>query len=337
MFKYFLKSIAIMLSAIIVAGIIGGALISKRHADNEEETKGTLDNASSAISAEKVVERPLCVLIIGKDKVSSLADVIMLASFDRASKKACILQIPRDTYAEYGSSYVKINGALNALGEDGMCDFFENSMGIEIDGYISLELEGFRGLVDAIGGVDINVPKSLKYSDPEQGLYIDLPAGKQTLNGKQAEMLVRYRSGYARGDLDRLDMQKRFLAAFFLQLKEKITLFNVYSIANSAIPYLKTNISAPSLVSLALSVVGADSGDISIATLPGEDAISSISGGSFYVVSALGASELIETYFGAESGSFDKNGSFLHPSLKNFQEIYQKRVENRVFLADEFK
>ena len=80
-----------------------------------------------------------------------------------------------------------------------------------------------------------------------------------------------------------------------------------------------------------------DSSDISIATLSGEDAISSISGGSFYVVSAPSASELLIKYFGAEEGEFDKESRFLHPSLDSFKKIYQKRVESKVFLADELK
>ena len=333
MLKLFLRPIAIMLVALIAVCVLLGVVNYK----NSDSKNGAVEDALPSVSTGKVTERPLCVLIIGRDKVSSLADVIMLASFDKSAKKVCILQIPRDTYAEYGSSYVKINGALNALGEEGMCNFFEETMGIEIDGYISLELEGFRALVDSIGGVEINVERDLKYSDPYQNLYINLPKGRQTLDGEQAEMLVRYRSGYARGDLDRLDVQKKFLAAFFLQLKQKITPLNIYSVASSVLPYLKTNISASKLVSLGLKTVAVDSEDISIATLPGEDAISSISGGSFYVVSSKSASELLELYFGAEENQFDINGCFLHPTLDNFQEIYQKRVENRVFLADELK
>ena len=306
--------------------------------ENKNGKKGTVGNIlSNVVSTEKDVERPLCVLIIGKDKVSSLADVIMLVSFDKDTGKTCVLQIPRDTYAEYGSSYCKINGALKTLGESGMCDFFEETFGIEIDGDISLELEGFRALVDSIGGVSVNVPERLKYSDPEQNLYIDLPAGKQSLNGKQAEMLVRYRSGYARGDLDRLDMQKRFLAAFFIQLKEKITPLSIYSIANSVIPFLKTDISASELVSLGLEVIDMDISDIRIATIAGEDAISQISGGSFYVISAPSACEMFETYFGADREEFDKNLCFLHPSLDTFKKIYQKRVVNQVFFASELK
>ena len=335
MFKNFLRPIAIMLVSIIVAGIVFSVLINKKI---KNSTNGAIDDVfSSAVSTKKDIERPLCVLIIGRDKISYLADVIMLVSFDKQSGRTCVLQIPRDTYAEYGSSYCKINGMLKTLGEDGMCSFFEETMDIEIDGYISLELEGFRALVDSIGGVTVNVPRNLEYSDPQQNLYINLSEGVQILNGNQAEMLVRYRSGYARGDLDRLDMQKRFLAAFFIQLKEKITPLSIYSIAGSAIPFLKTDISPTDLVSIGLKIINVDSSDIRIATLAGEDAVSQISGGSFYVISAPSACEMFETYFGADGREFDKNGYFLHPSLDSFQKIYQKRVENRVFLASELK
>lgn len=334
MLKNTLAPIAIMLAALIVAGLVWGLTINKENTKNEN---GTVEDALPSVSTEKVYERPFCVLIVGRDKVSALTDVIMLASLDRASKKAFVLQIPRDTYVNYGGNYFKINGALNALGEEGMCALLEETMGIEIDGYISLELDGFRALVDTLGGVEMNIEENLRYSDPYQNLYIDIPAGRQTLDGRQAEMLVRYRSGYARGDLDRLDMQKRFLAAFFIQLKEKITPLNVYSVASCVIPYMKTDIKAGELVSLGLKCVAMDGDDISIATIPGEDVISSISGGSFYVLSAPSSAELLESYFGAKSGGFDKSYAFLHPSLDTFRKIYQKRVENRVFLADELK
>lgn len=336
MIKIFLRPIAIMLAAVMLAGILFGVLTYKSN-KNTEDKNGTVEDALLSVSESKDGERPYCVLIVGKDEVSQLADVIMLASFDKKSKEICVLQIPRDTYAEYGSSYFKINGALKALGEEGTCDFFENSMGISIDGYISLELEGFRALVDSIGGVEMEVERALKYSDPEQGLYIDLPAGKQTLSGEQAEMLVRYRSGYARGDLDRLDTQKRFLAALFLSLKEKITPFNVYSIATAAIPYLKTDISASSLVSIGLKVISASNEKVKFATLPGEDAVSEISGASFYVVSAPSVSKLLEDNFSAKAGGFDSEGAFLHPTLESFRKIYRKKLENEIFSLEELK
>lgn len=278
------------------------------------------------------------VLVVGKDKASSLADVIMLVSFDKSNDRVCVLQVPRDTYAEYGNSnYYKINGALKTLGVDGMRDFFEESFGIRLDGYVSLDLEGFRNAVDAVGGVDITVEKDMKYSDPAQGLYINLKKGRQKLDGKQAEMLVRYRSGYARGDLDRLDTQKRFLAALLLGMKEKINLFNAYGVANGVIPHLETDVNIPELVSLAISGISVKNENICFVTLPGEDAVSSVSGGSYYVMSAKSTEALLNEYFFVTDKSFDKKGRFLHTGIKSFKDIYNSTKEEKAFFINDLK
>ena len=75
----------------------------------------------------------------------------------------------------------------------------------------------------------MTLTRDFKYSDPEQNLYINLKKGSQTLNGKQAQMLVRYRKGYIRGDLDRLDMQKKFMAAFMSKAQKSVNITNIYS------------------------------------------------------------------------------------------------------------
>ena len=333
MIKAFLKPIAILLAGLVFASVLFTASVYKEN--NNTEIAPPRDT-EKALETVKKTERPYCVLVLGKDAASGLTDVMMLVSFDKAQNKIFVLQLPRDTYADYGASYYKLNGALRALGEDGICEFFQSSMGIEIDGYISLELEGFRALVDSIGGVEMNIEKPLKYSDPSQGLYIDIPSGRQTLDGKHAEMLVRYRSGYARGDLDRLDVQKRFLAALFATLKQKITPFNIYSIARSALPYLKTDISASELVSLGLKLALVNVSDVSLATIAGEDARSSISGGSFFVLSKDAAEEILRERFSLDA-DFDRDGKFLHPSLENFRKIYYQRVENKIFSIEELK
>ena len=330
MIKRILKPIIFLTVVLIITVILTVA-------SNKNSEKENGENGQISASVDKNDDR-FCVLIFGKDKVSGLSDVIMLASFDAENKNACVLQIPRDTYAEYeNSEYRKINGVLRALGEEGACSFFEESFGIEIDGFVSIDLKGFRAMVDAMGGVEMNVPRDLKYSDPGQGLYIDLKAGKQLLNGSQSEMLVRYRSGYTRGDLDRLDMQKRFLAAFFVSLKEKITPFNIYSVANSALPYVKTNISVAKMLSLSLNVITLDEENVCIATASGEDAVSEVSGASFYVISAQGVSRVTEKYFTQNGRGFDSEERFLHPSLESFRKIYAKKDENELFLISDLK
>ena len=331
MIKRFLKPIIFLTMVLIVTAILSIALNKK--SDNIKET----EKGEVSVSVDKNDDR-FCLLVMGRDKVSGLADVIMLISFDLKANSVCVLQIPRDTYSEYeNSDYRKINGILRALGEEGACSFFEQSLGIEIEGFVSIDLEGFRAMVDAMGGVEMNVPQDLKYTDKSQGLYIDLKAGEQTLNGSQAEMLVRYRSGYTRGDLDRLDMQKRFLAALFLSLKKNITPFNIYSVANSALPHLKTNLSLNKMFSLATKVITLKEENICFATVCGEDARSEVSGASFYVISAYGVSELLTRYFDQNGNGFDREGRFLHPSLDSFKKIYAKKDANELFFINDLK
>ena len=333
MIKIFLKPIALMLAAAIAVIVIISTFGANKRSP-EDANKGESDFSAVANIGE---ERPYCVLIAGRDEVSGLSDVMMLAAFDKSEGKACILQIPRDTYAEYGNGYFKINGIIQALGADGACDFFERSFGVEIDGYISLDLKGFRAAVDAIGGVEMTLDKPFCYSDPSQNLYIDIPSGKQVLDGERAEMLVRYRSGYARGDLDRLDMQKRFLAAFFIALREKTNPLNIYRLASGILPYLKTDIAPNELVSLGARLLSLDGERACMVTLPGEDVISEISGGSFYVASKQGTAELLAEHFGGNIGSFDREELLLHPSLDSFKKIYRRKINAKLVFFNELK
>jgi len=96
-------------------------------------------------------------------------------------------------------------------------DEVANLVGYTTDHWITLDLGGFVTLVDALGGVEIEVPQRMLYSDPCQGLRIDLQPGLQRLNGRQAEGLIRFRN-YADGDISRIRMQHAFLEALGDQL-----------------------------------------------------------------------------------------------------------------------
>lgn len=333
MIKSVIKLIAPFLLIALLSLTVIGAIFFAFNNDGAQLQSSLTDADAQKQGDDGVVS----LLVIGKDKVSALADVIMLVSLDKENGRACVLQIPRDTYAEYGNeNYYKINGALRTLGAAGTCDFFEKSFGIKLDGYISLDLEGFRNAVDAVGGVEMTVERDLMYNDPSQGLYINLKKGRQTLNGRQAEMLVRYRSGYARGDLDRLDVQKSFLMAAFLSLKEKINIFNAYSVANEIIPHIETDMDASALVAVAISGLSVDEDKICFATLPGEDTVSEISGASFYVMAADPARELVREYFACDATDFDRDRLFLNSSLEKFKNIYESKREKSVFFINDF-
>ena len=98
-------------------------------------------------------ERVTRILLLGCDRASGLADSILLVSINEEEKSTSILQIPRDTYAEYTEKdYKKINGALSALGESGIKDFFGGVFGVPIHYFAVVKLDLFCKMVDAIGG-----------------------------------------------------------------------------------------------------------------------------------------------------------------------------------------
>lgn len=299
----------------------------------QSEDVSALNNVS-----EKTAQEPFCMLIMGKDRASGLSDVIMLASFDMQRDRICVMQLPRDTYAEYTEkSYRKLNAAPKILGNEGFCAFLSDNLGVRIDGYVSLDLDAFRLAVDAIGGVEMTLDKPLNYEDPAQNLYIHLPAGKQTLDGAAAEKLVRFRSGYIRGDIDRLDVQKSFLASFFVKAKQEISRDNAYAIADELLPYIKTNINSATLTALGLKAMNVDESDLLFATLPGEDAVEEASRASYYVMSARPTDSVLSEFFGKEVQGIDEGGVFLHPKYEKFKEIYSREATIEPISAENLK
>ena len=321
------KYILIVAVSLLLVGAIAvcGIMIGK----NKKIVKDAED-------ASKRIEAPFCMLVLGHDEASGLCDVMMLVSVDRENGTAAIMQIPRDTYALYGDgSHRKLNAAARILGEEELCEFLSEALGVKIDGYVSLELDAFRKIVDRVGGVEVTLKKAIYYEDPSQGLYIYLPKGRQMLDGEKAEMLVRYRSGYSGGDLDRLDAQKVFLAALFSSIKKNVNILNAYGVASDILPNLKTNIGAPTLVSLGLEALRLEGAEITVMTLPGEGAVSELSGASFYVMSAPIADKGLRRYFGKTAEGIDLNSAFLHADYKSFKEIYEKDGELSVSSIDE--
>ena len=298
--------------------------------------KGIRGDASSAVTADGdlTAERAYNVLLLGTDREAGLADVMMLVRLDLAHSKAFIMQIPRDTYAEYtDASYKKLNGAYLTLGAEGTCTFLAEAFGINIDRYIVTGLDSLCAAVDAVGGVDVRVPCDMRYRDSAQGLYIDLKAGVQHLDGALAEQFLRFRSGYIEGDIDRMDAQKIFLAAIAKKIKENISLAMAYRLLEAA-DGVETNFSATELLELALSTSDIDGEDVQVATLPGAEARAA-SGASYYGVSADAAAELAQKFFCVGRESFDKKGKLLNEKNASFERIYNGFSAYRVYtLAD---
>lgn len=271
---------------IVAAGVFGTVSLMKwrplKEGGTASQGQKLTPMQSNSQSNERVSPQPQWssdftnFLVCGIDNTNSLTDVIMIVGFDNKTKKVSILQIPRDTYAGSDIPTRKYNAVYghHDKGVSGMETLkarVENDFGIEIGNYAAVTTKGFRTLVDAAGGVEVNVPIDMDYDDDKQDLHIHISAGKQTLNGSQAEQFVRFRKGWKQGDLGRLDAQKIFLASF----AKKLQSLGVWKISAEILPVIKqpdflTDLSIYDMLELASAAKQVSLSSAKIYTMPGE-------------------------------------------------------------------
>lgn len=188
------------------------------------------------------------------------SDSMILASIDPVTKTYDLFSILRDTYVDipgYGSA--RINAALAEGGPELAMQTVGQFTGLTVDRYIITDFEGFKGLIDAVGGVEIDVEKNMRYRDPtDKGEYdIDLKKGLQRLDGEKALQYVRFRHD-ATSDYTRTERQRKLLAALAAQMQKGTNIMQLPTILDSIRPYIQTNMSAGDMVKLAGLSLGLD-------------------------------------------------------------------------------
>ena len=156
------------------------------------------------------------VLILGTDVGGGNTDVI--AALRVEGGHTTVTQIPRDGYIEteqYGP--MKINALYNAGGTEALKRELSERMGRPIRHHLIVNLGAIRRIADMIGGIEVDVPKRMFYTDNSQGLYIDLQPGLQNLKGRDLEGFLRFRHDET-GDIGRMERQQLAVQALFHKL-----------------------------------------------------------------------------------------------------------------------
>jgi len=210
--------VIIGVSVFLVVAVLGIGiylLTFKTHLDNSLHN-GLPVNDMEALNQtlEKLTNStaPYYVLVVGSDtRVSgedSRSDTIMLCRIDPVGKQASILSIPRDIKVQLlGHGTQKINAAMAFDGPAGAVAAVSDFVGVPIAHYIEIDFDGFKDIVNALGGVSVDVPVNTEYDG------VSLAPGKQILNGDQALVFVRCRKTYSAGDFQRAANQRQLLAA----------------------------------------------------------------------------------------------------------------------------
>ncbi|MFV0504871.1 MAG: LCP family protein [Lachnospirales bacterium] len=263
-------------------------------------------------------------LLVGADESGSRTDTMLVGSYNTKGNILSIISIPRDTHivmpeerrnilTEAGY-YVPSSGEMkmteishyaNEYGLSFLQAQLEELLGIDIDFYVKINTEAFRYIIDSMGGVEFYVPQRMYYMDPVQNLSIDLYEGLQILDGKGAEGLVRYRKadlnnpiseGYARGDLDRIQVQQDFLSAC---LEQFLTLGNIDKtipvLLKAVSSYIETNFNIGEIYKFLPMVSGFDINNLNMYTLPNEE--SYINGKSYVLPIEEELKELVSKAF----------------------------------------
>lgn len=201
------------------------------------------------------------------------SDVMILVSIDPQTKEVGVLSIPRDTrvFIPKVNDFEKIAHAHAYGGPDLSVQTVEEFLGVKIDGYVRVDFEGFKKLVDILGGVEINVPEDMNYDDPAQNLHIHLKAGDQVLDGEKALEFVRYRR-YVNGDIDRIKAQEQFLKAVLQKALSVGSIAKIPAIISQVTPYVVTNLTSDELLYLAKLGLEIKPESVKMAIVPGTPA-----------------------------------------------------------------
>lgn len=253
------------------------------------------------------------VLGISTDIDSELTDTIMVASYNPNTQKANLLSIPRDTYIGKYSSKATATQKINALyninkNPQKTLEAVNEITGLDIEYYVVVRTEALIKLVDAIGGVEFNVPIDMKYDDPTQDLHINLQAGTQMINGEKAEHLLRFRHNnngtsysleYGDNDFGRMRTQRDFISATLKQTLKPSNIFKVGEIVEIAHENVDTNIQLSYIKDYIPYAVEFNTEDLQTAVLPGTTPdLKDTNNVSIFVVDKTETKKLIQDMFG---------------------------------------
>ena len=242
-----------------------------------------------------------------------LSDVMLLIKFDPETKKIVMLSVPRDTRTEIEGYGVKKINAANAEGGPALTAKTVSNLlgGVGIDRYIRINVLGVSKLIEALGGVNIYVPKNMKYRDDSQHLYINLKAGQQHLNGEQALQLLRYRHDEL-GDIGRIQRQQMVLRSLIEQTLNPTTITKLPDILNVVKENIDTNLSVEELVALVGFGSKINRSNMQMLMLPGRFSENHEFDASYWVPDGRNIAKVMTQHFGLEAKTAEI--SFAEPS-----------------------
>ena len=215
-------------------------------------------------------------LLVGRDDGGGgNTDTMMVGCYDVKNGTVDVLSIYRDTLVDVPWEIPKINSVYNRQGIEGVQKQVKNLIGYQPDYYFVVELDAVSELVDAIGGVDYDVPYNMDYDDPTQDLHIHYKQGMQHLSGSDAVRVLRWRKNNSGeklsvGDVGRVTVQHSFLKALAGQMVSLGNLTKIGEIAKIVDNNLDSNLSYGEMIWFGERALGLGQDAFRFHNLPGD-------------------------------------------------------------------
>ncbi|BCL38157.1 LCP family protein [Nostoc sp. MS1] len=258
------------------------------------------------------LEHPINILILGIDNsghphqnkftpveaLSGNSDTMLLIRLVPNTHQINVLSIPRDTLVHLnGGGIDKINDANVRGGPKLAANTVSNLLaGIPIDRYVRVDTEGFIHLVDALEGVEVNVPKQMDYTDNTQHLSIHFSPGKQKLNGQHLQEYVRFRHD-ALGDIGRVQRQQEVLKDILLTLLKPESLAKLPKILEVVKYNVDTDLSVEEMLAVAQTILASDRHQLHLMMLPGRFSRKEEYHASYWISSPQATAKILANYF----------------------------------------
>ncbi|MBS4843114.1 MAG: LCP family protein [Clostridium sp.] len=265
--------------------------------------------------------KPVNILLLGMDigdpnqednKDIKRTDTIMVVNYNPETDKITTVSLPRDTLIQNNGNSVKINSAFAIGGYSRIKTEVEGLLNVNINYIVKVDYDAFVDIIDAIGGVKMKIERNMIYDDEGQNLHINFKAGETVkLDGQKAQEFFRWRknndgSGFANGDLDRIQNQQKFIAKVIDKCTNPLIVFRIPKIMSAIGDNVETNMSPFSIIKYGLKFMGVSNNDISMLTAAGTP--KTINGQSFLVFDKNSNKDIISQLASSEVSSKSENG-----------------------------
>ena len=268
---------------VILVGFFGTKFILNRLESSQRFNINGNENIinDDAINKE---EGQYLILLVGVDKNGNddntdftRTDTIMLVSADTKTGNMELLSIPRDSRVKIRDKFDKVNHAHAFGGIELTMQTLRQFLGLDIDYYVQVNYQALINIVDALGGVDYDVPEGINIHKGK----VKIHPGPNHLDGNEVMWYLRTRNIYNNGDIGRVNTQQAFVKAMVDEMVKKSKNMNLMTFISNYIKYVKTNLPMSAMLDLAGHIDSFSSDKMSTHTVPGME--QTINGTSYWI------------------------------------------------------